>query len=138
MMVYWRHETHPDTSFDPRTTQRTRSPVSHHQGSPAADPRADGLPRGGTRAQGPTDGPHCPRARGDRAPLAQTLSGRGDGRLTRCPPPWTPFADDRGGHGRTVGGWAPPTAELRAPVLIVDAPALGRLLGRAHRPSGLG
>jgi len=36
-----------------------------------------------------------------------------DGRLTRCPPPWTPFADDRGGHGRTVGGWAPPTAELR-------------------------
>jgi transposase len=33
-MVYWRHETHLDTSFAPRTTPRTRSPVSHHK-----DPR---------------------------------------------------------------------------------------------------
>jgi hypothetical protein len=44
-------------------------------------------------------------------------------------PPWAPFTYDRSVQSRPVGGCAPPPTELRAAVLRVNAPALGRFLG---------
>ena len=53
MLVYWRHGTTPCTTIDANVKRTARSIVSHHERSPTADPRADGLPRAEQRLKVP-------------------------------------------------------------------------------------
>src|SRR5918999_4594611 len=76
MMVCWGYESYPNTPVDAYAKCRTRTTLSHHQSSPAADASPDGAAVGRTRAQGPPDCRHSPREPGNGVALAQALSGR--------------------------------------------------------------
>ena len=95
-------------ALPPQTTQGTRSTLSHHHRSSAADPRAAGRPRGGTGVHGTSargHGPGARRPRGDAganatAPRASTA---GTMRHAWAAPPRCP---------RRLGPWcSPPYAD---------------------------
>lgn len=136
-MGYGRPETTPSPRVAPHATPGTRSTLSHHHRSAVADPRADGLPRGGTGAQGTSARGDGPGERGHGVTLAQTRPRRGPQRLARCATPGPPLRGDRDIVGRVARRRTPTTPELGMAVLLIALAASGRALGRAHGASRL-